>query len=44
MWWERDPPRLALQWVNNKVVSMITTSGNTNETVQINHKTRSGSV
>ncbi|PFX22170.1 hypothetical protein AWC38_SpisGene13295 [Stylophora pistillata] len=44
MRWERAPPCLALEWVENKVVSMITTSGNANDTVQVNRKKRSGGV
>ena len=44
MRWERVPPCLALQWVDNRVVSMITTSGNAKNTVQANRKTRSGGV
>ncbi|XP_015774860.1 PREDICTED: piggyBac transposable element-derived protein 3-like [Acropora digitifera] len=44
MRWQRDVPCLALQWVDNKVVSMITTSGNANDTVQVNRKTKSGGV
>ena len=42
MRWERDAPVLALQWVDNKVVSMITTSGNANETTQVNRKRKTG--
>ena len=38
MLWQRDAAVLALQWVNNKVVSMITTSGNANETTQVSRK------
>jgi len=44
MRWERDPPCLVLQWVDNKVVSMITTVGNANDQVQVNRKTRTGDV
>ena len=36
MHWERDAPVLALQWVDNKVVSMISTSANANQTNQVN--------
>ena len=42
MRWERDPPILALQWVDNKVVSMVTTAGNANETTQVNRKRKAG--
>ena len=34
MWWERDPPCLALQWVDNKVVSVLTTIDNANDRLQ----------
>ena len=44
MRWQRDPPCLVLQWVDNKVVSMISTSGNANDSVQINRKIKSGGV
>ena len=42
MRWERDPPCLALQWVDNKVVSLLTTIDNANERVQVNRKTKTG--
>ena len=42
MRWVRDAPVLALQWVDNKVVSMITTSGNANETNQVRRKRKTG--
>ena len=42
MRWERDAPVLALQWVDNKVVPMITTSGNANETTQVSRKRKAG--
>ena len=35
MRWERNAPVLALLRIDNKVVSMITTSGNANETTQV---------
>ena len=38
MRWVRDPPCLVLQWVDNKVVSMITTVGNANDHVQVSRK------
>ena len=44
MRWERVPPVLTVQWIDNKVVSLITTSGKANETVQVNRKTRNGGV
>ena len=40
MRWVRDPPCLVLQWVYNKVMSMITTVGNANDHVQVSRKTR----
>ena len=40
MRWVRDPPCLVLQWVDNKVVSMITTVGNANEQGQVTRKVR----
>ncbi|XP_015754845.1 PREDICTED: piggyBac transposable element-derived protein 4-like [Acropora digitifera] len=39
MRWERDPPVLALQWIDNKVVSMISTSADANDKVQVTRKT-----
>ena len=42
MRWVRDAPVLALQWVDNKAVSMITTAGNANETTQVNRKRETG--
>ena len=42
MRWERDAPVLALQWVDNKVVSMISTSANANQTNQVNRKRKAG--
>ena len=42
MRWVRDAPVLALQWVDNKVVSMITTAGNANETTQVTRKRKTG--
>lgn len=38
----RDPPCLALQWVDNKVVSMLTTSRIANDTVEKKRKTKTG--
>ena len=38
--WVRDPPCLVLQWVENKVLSMITTVGNANEQGQVTRRLR----
>ena len=40
MRWVRDPPCLVPQWVDNKVVSMITTVGNANEQGQVTRRVR----
>ena len=40
MRWVRDSPCLVLQWVDNKVVSMITTVGNANEQGQVTRRVR----
>ena len=39
--WGRDPPCLALQWLDNKVVSMLTTIDNANVKSQANRKLKS---
>lgn len=44
MGWERDSPVLALQWVDNKVVSMISIAANASDTVQDNHKSKTAGV
>ena len=44
MRWERDPPCLALQWVDNKVVSVLTTIDNANDQVQVRRKTKTAGV
>ncbi|XP_068740469.1 piggyBac transposable element-derived protein 4-like isoform X2 [Montipora capricornis] len=44
MRWERDPPCLALQWIDNKVVSVLTTIDNANEYSQVNRKTKNAGV
>ena len=44
MRWVRDPPCLVLQWVDNKVVSMITTVGNANEQGQVTRRVRTDRV
>ena len=36
----RDPPCLVLQWVDKKVVSIITTVGNANEQSQVTRRVR----
>ena len=38
--WRRDPPCLALQWLDNKVVSMLTTIGNGNVKKQATRKAK----
>ena len=40
MRWVRDPPCLMLQWVDNKVVSMMTTVRNANEQAQVTRRVR----
>ena len=40
MRWVRDPPCLVLQWVDNKVVSMIKIVGNANEQGQVTRRVR----
>ena len=42
MRWERDSPVLELQWVHNKVVSMITTFTNANETTHVSRSRKAG--
>ena len=42
--WERDPPCLSLQWVDNKVVSLLTTIDNANDLVHVTRKTKSAGV
>ena len=44
MRWERDPPVLALQWLDNKVVSMLTTIENANDSLQVRRKTKTAGV
>ena len=44
MRWERDPSCLALQWVDNKVVSLLTTIDNANDQVMVKRKKRTGGV
>ena len=44
MRWERDAPCLALQWIDNKVVSVVTTIDNANDRVQVNRKTKTAGV
>ena len=38
MRWQRDPPCLILQWVDSKVVTAITTTGNANDSVQVKRR------
>ena len=40
MRWEREPPCLALQWLDNKVVSVITTIDNANVKGQVSRKVK----
>ena len=40
MRWVRDSPCLVLQWVDNKVVSMITTADNANDHSQVSRRVR----
>lgn len=44
MRWEQDIPCLALQWVDNKVVSLLTTIDNANDKVQVNRKSKTAGV
>ena len=44
MRWERDSPLLALQWLDNKVVSLLTTIENANDNVEVNRKTKTAGV
>ena len=44
MRWARDPPILVLQWLDNKVVSLLTTIENANDSLQVNRKTKSAGV
>jgi hypothetical protein len=44
MWWDRTPPVLTLQWKDNKVVSLLTTIGNANETLQVTRKAKTGNA
>ena len=44
MRWDRVPPCLALQWLDNKVVSMLTTIGNANDYVLVNRKAKMANV
>ena len=40
MRWDRMPPCLALQWKDNRVVTMLTTIHNANDQVVIRHKVK----
>ena len=44
MRWERDIPCLALQWVDNNVVSLPTTIDNANDKVQVDRKSKTAEV
>lgn len=44
MHWERDAFCLALQWIDNKVVSLLTTIDNANDRVQVNRKSKTAGV
>lgn len=44
MRWERDGPCLALQWIDNKVVSLLTTIDNANGRIQVNRKSKTAGV
>ena len=44
MRWERDFPCLALQWIDNKVVSVLTTIDNANDHGQVNQKCKTAGV
>lgn len=42
MHWERDRPLLALKWLYNKAVSLITTIENANDRHVVEHKAKLG--
>ena len=44
MHWERDPPIQALQWLDNKIVSLLTTIENANNSLQVKRKTKTAGV
>ena len=44
MRWERDNPCLALQWIDNKVVSVLTTIDNANDKVSVIRKSKVANV
>ena len=44
MRWERDNPCLALQWIDNKVVSVLTTIDNANDKVSVVRKSKVANV
>ena len=44
MHWERDPLCLALQWVDNKAVSIVTTLDSANDKVSAIRKSKTGNV
>lgn len=42
MRWERDPPCLAIQWLDNRVVSLLTTIDNANVKDHVTRKVKTG--
>ena len=44
MRWVRDPPILAMQWLDNKIVSLLTTIENANDSELVERKTKNGGV
>jgi hypothetical protein len=44
MRWERVPPYLALQWIDNKVVSMLTTIDKADESIEVTRRAKTNGV
>ena len=44
MRWEWDAPCLALQWIDNKVVSLLTSIDNANDRIEVNRKSKTAGV
>ena len=44
MSWEKDPPCLALQWIDNEVVLMLTTIANADSQVRVHRKSKTAGV
>ena len=44
MRWEQDAPCLALHWIDNKVVSLLTTIDNADDRVLVNKKTKTAGL